>query len=603
MADLDPRTGWLMQVPSRVLRRLVVTCIPIEQQKHWLDQQAIGFRSPRAALNRLTVEQLIRLINAYPEEVSDDLVEAHFCEYRHGRSPTLHLFVFPRAALEAFDLAQANRRAELALPRANRELERETSEEGMSPRLQNLTLEPFHRPDGWPDGLHAGYQVQSRLDYVAVDGTTAQVYELLFGHVWVDLARAFVALHLHPARLEMTLTWLLAQILGAPLRLVRVDKELKRRLRFLQKAHLRRTRLVDPNPERQRFRSITLADNEDLARRTYMGWDYRQWEDDYPEMASARYYAHFVADRDLSLSIGVQRGSLTLAGAVSASELQLWARDTGAQIVNVWLGREEDYLSRAPAALDYERLEQHARLEDFPGDLRRLVLALVQALATIKERQDRLFHAWPLSVDVAELALASAGAEAQEHLGEASGAGGPAPWFQVMVRVDCPVEDCAAMSEYLVCPSCGRTLFTLALSDREERVLMCANAHCAKRWAGTFPLQTQCEEEHPIRLAWDEGIGQRLELFVTRNLAFLFQELLRDEAKVYRFSAQKESLWIRNGRLVHEGRGAAYTKGRASRIYVDTGGGAAILGSVNVEGDFIGRDLVQAGRVDGEEGG
>lgn len=601
MTELHYRTGWLLHVPSRVLQALILGHIPIEQQGRWLEGQEIGYRDPKAALKRLNVEQLIRLINAYPENVPDDLVEAYFREYRHGRSPTLHLFVFPSAALETFDLAQANRRAALALPRANEELARETSEEGMSPRLQNLALEPFAQPDGWPDGLHAGYHVQSRLDYIDVDGAAAQVYELLYGHIWLDLTRAFVALHLHPARLESTLVWLLSQVLAAPLRLVRVDKELKRQLEFLRTASLRRARLVDPSPERTRFRSITLSDDEDLARREYRGWGYREWEDDYPEMASARYYAQFVKDRELSLSIGVRRGSLTLTGAVAASELQFWARDTGAQVVEMWLAREQDYLSRPPAALDYDRLRAHPLLEAFPEDLRGLVLTLVRALATIKERQDRLFHAWPLPLPVADLALAAARADAQELLGQASRAGGPAPWFHTMVRVDCPVGDCAAMSEYLVCPACGRALFTLALSDQEERVLMCANARCRERWAGAFPLQTQCEEEHPIQLEWDGQIGQRLALFVSKELAFLLQELLQDEEDVYRFRAQKESLWVRDGRLVHQGIGVAYAKGKASRTEIDSGGGAVVQGSLIVYGDFIGRDQVQMSQAAAEE--
>jgi hypothetical protein len=602
MADPDYRSGWLLQVPSRVLRALIVAHIPPDQQALWLEAQGISFRHPRAALNRLTVEQLILLINAYPEHLPEPLVEAQFREYRHGRSPTLHLYVVPSAALEGFDLAAANARAELALPRTNRELEQETSEEGMPPRLQNLALEPFQPLDGWNGGLHAGYDVQSRLDYISVDGIATQAYELLFGHIWVDLARAFVALHVHPSRLQPTLVGLLAQVLAAPLRLVRVDKQLKRELKVLQKASCRRTRLVDPNPDRKRFRSITLSDDEDLAQREYLGWDYRQWEDDYPEMASARFHAQFLQDRELSLSIGVNRGSLTLAGAVAASELQLWAQGIGAQIVAQWLGREQAYLSRPPASLDYARLRQHALLEDFPDDLRSRVLALIQALATIQERQDRLFRAWPLPLDTAELALASASAEAQQRLGEASRAGGPAPWFNVMVRVDCSEENCTSTTEYLVCPSCGRTLFTLAVSEREERVLVCANARCARRWAGAFPLQTQCEEEHPIWLKWDDQIGQKLELFVGRELAFLLQELLEGEAEVYHFDARKESLWIRDGQLVYQVARPGYVIGQAGRMYIDTGGGSVVLGSVTVQGDFVGRDQIKTGVVDLESG-
>ncbi len=596
MTDLERRTGWLLQIPSRVLRALVLQRVPEVRQRRWLQEQGIRFRQPKSALNRLAVEQLIRLINAHPEDVPEAVIEAEFVEYRHGRSPTLHLYTVPSAMLDGFDVQKANQRVERAVQRANRELEQRISPEDVSPRLRGLVFEPFHTPDEWADGLHAGYHIQSRLDYVAVDGLAASTYQLLYGHVWLDLGRAFVALHVHPAKLEPTLVWVLRQTLRAPLQIVRVDKQLKRELKFLQKASCRRTRLVDPNPERKRFRSITLADDRDLAQRQYLGWSYQQWEDDYPEMASARYYARFIRDRETSLSIGARRGSLTLSGAVAASELQAWARDTGAQIVGAWRARQQRYLAMPPVALDHERLWEHPLLEDFPDNLRRLVLTLLQALATIKERRDPLFRTWPLSLGTAELALVTAEAQAQELLGRASRAGGPAPWFSVMVRVDCPEEGCPSAGEYLVCPGCGRPLFTLAISDEDERVLMCANARCGERWAGAFPLQTQCEEEHPIELDLDEEAGLPLELFVGPELAFLMQELLAGEADVYHYTASNESLWVRDGVLIHQPARPAYAVRQAGEMTIFSGGGAVILGGLQVQGDFTGRDRVIAAR-------
>jgi hypothetical protein len=590
MASLDDRTGWLLQVPSRVLRALIVAHVTADRQKEWLDKQGIRFRDPRAALNRLTVEQLIQLINDPPLQVPDEAVQAEFEEYRHGRSPTLQLYTVPPAALVGFDLAQANEWAQSAVQRANRELEVATQEAGLTPRLCGLAFEPFAVQESWPDGLHAGYQVQSRLDYIATDGRAASLYQLYYGHAWLDLGRAFVALQSHPASLESALVEILWQVVRGPLRLVQIDKELKRTLRFLQKASCRRSRLVDPNPDRKRFRSITLADDEDLAGRQYLGWTYEQWEDDFPEIASARYTARFVEDRETSLSIGLRRGTLTLSGAVAASHLQDWARDTGGQIVDVWRAREKTYLAEPPAALDHERLWQHPLLEGWPDDLRRMVLALVQALATIKARKDRLFQSWPLPLPALDLAAAGASRQAQELLGEASHMGGPAPWFQVQVRIDCPQEGCPAPAEHLVCPSCGRTLFHLFCSDQGEWGLMCANPYCAERWAGGFPIQTQCREEHPIEVAWDGQMGERLELFAEEGLRKLLQQLLAGEAAAIHFDASGESLWIRDGRLVYQPTRPAYLVRQAGDLYVNTGGGAYVGGSVQTGGDFIGRD-------------
>jgi hypothetical protein len=592
MAELDSRTGWLLAIPGLVLKRMVLLHVPPGRQEAWLKEQGIGFRDARAALNRLTVEQLIHLINAFPEELPDAVVKAGFKEYRHGRSPTLHLYTVPPVALEGLDRNESNRRARRANLLANRALEMMTEQEGMPPRLQELQVEQFQVMEDWPDGWHAGYCVQSRLDYIATDERAVSAYQLLYGHIWIDPGRAFVALHVHPSRLETILRGFLAQVLDAPLVAVRIDKELKRDLRFLQRASCRRARLVDPTPDRQRFRSITLADDEDLARRRYLNWDYQQWENDFPEVASARYYATFLQSREkpLSLSIGLRRGSLTLSGAVAASDLRGWARDTGAQIVDVWRARERRFLEAAPAALDHERLWQHPLLEDFPDDLRRLVLALIQALATIKGRQDPLFNRWPLSMREADLALSVAGREARALLGAASRAAGLVPWFQAVVYVDCDEEDCPTTTDFLVCPSCGRNLFTLSLSDRNDPILACANTRCPDRWQGAFPLQARCEEGHPIALTWQVMADGEMELFLGPELAFLIQELLKGEADVYHFQAGQESAWVRDGMLVHRAVSPAYEIRKAGdRLSINSAGGTVIVGPVSVNGgDFIG---------------
>ncbi|MFL7791005.1 MAG: hypothetical protein AB8I69_02610 [Anaerolineae bacterium] len=588
----NQRTNWLLHTPVRALRALAER-IPKNGQTAWLTKQEIRFSKPEAVLKRLTTEQLIEMINAFPKEIPDSEVEALFKEYRHGRSPTVHLYTILHAPLENFDLSQANKQLQRAVKRANTILLQEARQEGVQPRLQNLVIEPLDDlGQDWPGGLHACYHCQSRMDYIATDETATSGYQLLYGHLWVDLQRAFAAIHVHPAVMEPILASALSRALDARLSPVRVDKELKNELRFLRQASCRRARLVDPSPTRERFRSLTLADDEDLEKRRYLGWNYKDWENDFPEMASARYYAKFIGNRQTSLSIGTRRGSITLSGAVAASELGVWAYGTGHQIVSTWRARQERYFNKPLAAIDYGQLWEDALLRPFQEELRQPVVALVQALATIKERKDRLFHTWPLPMTALALAETSARANAQEALGEAVNTGGPAPWFQIMVRTECPVDGCTSAAEYLTCPSCGRALFTLATSDADERVLACVNPRCRGRWVGCFPLQTECEDEHPFQLNWDEQMEGRLELFVGEELASLVERLLTDKADVYRFNATRESLWVREGDLVHQHVNPARVIREAGEMHIDTGGGAVIWGDTYVEGDFAGRDKI-----------
>jgi hypothetical protein len=172
----DQRTNWLLHIPARALGDLARR-IPHAGRLSWLTKREIRFRDPEAALKRLTAEQLIEMINACPKDVPDAVIEATFKEYRHGRSPTVHLYTVLQAGLQGFDLQQANERLRRATERANRILLQEARQEGVRPRLQGLEIEPLVNlgPD-WPDGLHAGYHCQSRMDYIATDGTATSSF-------------------------------------------------------------------------------------------------------------------------------------------------------------------------------------------------------------------------------------------------------------------------------------------------------------------------------------------------------------------------------------------------------------------------------------------
>jgi hypothetical protein len=93
-------------------------------------------------------------------------------------------------------------------------------------------------------------------------------------------------------------------------------------------------------------------------------------------------------------------------------------------------------------------------------------------------------------------------------------------------------------------------------------------------------------------LDWEEGIGGQLELFVGRKLGFLIQQLLAGEDARYHYYADAESLWVRHKTLIHQPTRPAYLVREAGDLYINTGGGAAVVGSVDVAGDFIGRDKV-----------
>jgi hypothetical protein len=64
----DQRTNWLLHTPVRALRALAER-VPKNGQTAWLTKQDIRFSKLEAAIKRLTTEQLIEIINAFPEDI------------------------------------------------------------------------------------------------------------------------------------------------------------------------------------------------------------------------------------------------------------------------------------------------------------------------------------------------------------------------------------------------------------------------------------------------------------------------------------------------------------------------------------------------------
>ncbi|MBC7251485.1 MAG: hypothetical protein H5T62_14530 [Anaerolineae bacterium] len=81
------------------------------------------------------------------------------------------------------------------------------------------------------------------------------------------------------------------------------------------------------------------------------------------------------------------------------------------------------------------------------------------------------------------------------------------------------------------------------------------------------------------------------------DFGLLIQKLLEGEARHY--NARRESLWVRDGVLVHQDKRPDYVVRQRGEMSIQSGGGAVIMGSVEVQGDFIGRDQISRPSIAG----
>jgi hypothetical protein len=108
-----------------------------------------------------------------------------------------------------------------------------------------------------------------------------------------------------------------------------------------------------------------------------------------------------------------------------------------------------------------------------------------------------------------------------------------------------------------------------------------------------------------VTVQWDAQSQPQLELFVGKELAVLIQKLLADEAEAYHFQADRESLWVRDGMLIHRPvRPDHEIRKAGDAVTIFTGGGMAITAPVSVEGgDFVAGDKIEGTREGAKQSG
>ena len=377
MSMSNERIRYLQQIPVFALRQMVSGHFPGPEGEARLGarlQSALNRRPRlvRQAIMRLTREELTLLIDACPE-ISDGEITTYFEQYRYGSHPSFYIYLFDPAQLGVERLDDFDSRLAQALVDDNARFAADV-DRGLPP-LRDVLLNDF-APLPHIEGLYEGtYRFLSRLDYIDADENAISTYETLYGFFWISVTEGYATIHARKPQVLSSLRLAIEEAADVLLTRLVISKQFKNALNFLHPNRFRSGQLYEPDPEAERFRRLTISD-----RRAY-NKGYADLEGSYPELRSTSYRVE-VAGKETTVRITCNRGALSLAGRLEASQFRAWAIDSLGEILRVL-----KELRATPAAyIENFGLRGAPALAAYPSALQKdMVLELLAQVLSLKQ--------------------------------------------------------------------------------------------------------------------------------------------------------------------------------------------------------------------------
>jgi len=516
MAGSEARIQQLQQIPVFALRQVMYKLIEDERTERILRERfgAILNRKLlhiRQAIQRMSREQLTSLIDACPE-ISDEQVRQLFEEYRYGSNPSFYIHLFDKVKLGRDALQGFRQRFEEELAAFN------ASREVGLPRLRRMALNDLISLPERPEIIEGSYRFQSRLDYIDESQNAVSTYQTLYGFFWIGASDGYVIIHARNAEVLKVLKRAIERGAGIYLAALVISKQLKNALPFLLRESFRSGRLHDPDPGPGRFRWLTVADSNPYAK------GYQELEERYPEVRSARYREVIDEQTETTLTIRCDRGALSLAGTLKASQFRAWCLDRLGQLISVL----NEFRPNAPAYVQTRSLSDVPELAKFNTSQRKYILQIISALLTLK--QSPLQGYQPVGIPPLELAA---------RLSQ---------WLRCQV----PIEYADAFNEgeegYLACPVCDATIFTVRRSG-DGWQLECRE-HRRQRWVATLPLEAEGSWQPYVSLD-EDGLAASIEMLPDEELLQAIADVVNRYLPGYTFDPRREGFIVRGPNLIY----------------------------------------------------
>ena len=515
------RTHHLQQIPVFALRRQLYILLDEPGMDETVRSRIKNFlriqsTKPVDTIRNLTRDKLILLIEACPE-ISAAQIDQLYEEYRYGQNPTLYIFLFnPRW-----------------VKRSNRiEMEKEIQNEIDNwnaliteplPAVRMLQLDSLLEFTEQPELLEGSYRFLRRIDYIDADQNPTSTYETLYGFFWLNLKAGYCVIHGREPSILRILEIVIER--GAGLNLVNLifTTELKNSLPFLLEESLRSSRLHDPDPDSSRYRWLTIADDSPYSK------GYRELEASYPEVRDARYRISIDEQRETSLTIRFDRGVISLAGKLSATQFRNWALLSLGEIIT-----KVQSLHKQPTLFIQTRgFRSVPELARYTAGQKDSILRLTADLLELKVQPGIGYRATGIS----PLALANR----MQRL------------MRVYLYLTCPQESCD-QEGYFACEVCGGTDFQVV--KREDGFAVKCPRHLGQPWSASSPFQSACLNGHK-QIVDTNTLEENLHLLPGPQLLHSIAELVGRYIPAHSFDPKMERFYIRGRRIYYSAEPAA----------------------------------------------
>ena len=472
--------------------------------------------NPADTIRSLTRDKLILLIESCPE-ISATQIDQLYEEYRYGQNPTLNIFLFNPRRVKRPDRADMEGEIRHELEAWNSGIVE------VLPWVKSLQLESLLEYTDQPMLLEGSYRFLRRIDYINAEQNPTSTYETIYGFFWLNLEVGYCVIHGREASILHGLEISIERGAGLNLVSLIITTELKNSLPFLLEESLRSSRLHDPDPTSSRFRWMTIADDAPYAK------GYRELEASYPEVRDARYRVTIDEQRETSLTIRLDRGVISLAGKISATQFRNWALLRLGEIIT----RVQSLHTQPTLFIKTRGFRNVPELARYTAGQKDSLLRITADILELKVKPGIGYRATGIS----PLALANR----MQRL------------IKVYVYLSCPQEGCD-LEGYFACEVCGGTDFQIV--KREDGFALKCPRHLGQPWSITPPFQSRCLNGHPINIEL-ELLEESLLLLPGDQLLNSISELISRYIPAYDFDPKQESFYIRSRRIYYTAEPAA----------------------------------------------
>ena len=507
----------LQQIPVFALRKLIYSEQRDPEIKRKMEEairNQLNFRSQNVLdmLKYQSREKLIQVISAIPE-IDDTLIDNLFEEYRYGANPSFCIFTFDPSLMEH----SARIEIQGSMNRVIREFNTSLGED--LPRVCKLDVYHLLELDGNFDVIEGNYSFQRRMDFVDESQSPTSVYETLYGFFWIHTRLGYVIIQSRDRKMLKILKDAIGEGAGIHLSNLVVTKQLRDALPFLDEADLRSSRLYDPDPDSDltHYRWISIKDDDPYQK----GYD--DLEKDYPEVMNSNYHIHLGANKETTLKIYLEDGSLSLMGKLTATEFRQWCLERLSEIIE-----KIQALKNNPVHyVETRGLNQVPELTKFSTTQRNQIRTLIGQLLTL-QKSPRIGYA---DLNSSPLLFA---ADMQRLV-------------TVQFLKKCEEQGCGEEA-YFRCGHCEETLFNVQFQD--SRWILECPSHRSKPWSVMLPIKGCCTAGHPFVMDQQE-LEEIIEILPTDSLLRIISQVVERYVQGYSFSADLETFVIRGTRLIH----------------------------------------------------